>query len=174
MPQKTARDLAVPLEKYPHALETQTLREAVQLLETESIHFDGSVSMPRILLVFNDSHELVGMVRRRDILRGLEPRIPAELDVSHPEAHIEPEIDPHLTELLNHDADDRFRRQLDSPIADVVRELPGRVAADDSIMRVVRELVGKDTHIAAVLDDGEVIGVVRTLDLLRAATADLI
>lgn len=173
MAQKTARDVMVPLDNYPHALETQTLEEAVELLETAQIRIGGATSMPRILLVFDADNQLLGMARRRDILRGLEPEYHHELDTLHPEAHFKTEIDPNLSDLAGHEDPERLKRKLAKPLSDVVRELPGQVAADDSLMKVVRELVGKDTHIAAVLDDDHVIGVVRSLDVLRAVVEDL-
>lgn len=43
---KTARDVMVPIDEYPHADETQTLREAVELLETAQIQFNKTTSMP--------------------------------------------------------------------------------------------------------------------------------
>jgi len=165
---KTARDIMVPLDDYPHASDTQTLREAVKLLETRSIQFGGQVSMPRILLVFDGNNQLLGVCRRRDILRGLEPDFHGELDTTHPEAHFKTEIDPNLSDLAGDDISTRLEHRLEKPIGEVVRELRGRVNADDSLMKVVRELVGEDSHIAAVLEDGDVIGVVRSLDLLRA------
>ena len=85
--QMTARDLLVRLEEYPHAQESQTLAEAVELLETWQIEFGGSTSMPRVLLVLDDNNQLLGTVRRRDILRGIEPEFHGELDTTHPEAH---------------------------------------------------------------------------------------
>ena len=168
MTAKTARDLMVPLDDYPHAFDTQTLREAVRLLETQQIEFGGHTSMPRILLVFDTNNQLLGLARRRDILRGLEPDFHSELETSHPEAHFKTEIDPNLSELVGDDLSARIDQRLEKPLGGVVRELRGRVNADDSLMKVVRELVGEDSHIAAVLDDGDVVGVVRTLDLLRA------
>ena len=80
----TARDVMVPLDQYPHALETQSLADAVRLLETEQIEFGGQTSMPRIILVLDDENQLVGMARRRDILRGLAPRFHQALVTSHP------------------------------------------------------------------------------------------
>ena len=168
MPARTARDVMVPLDDYPHASESQTLREAVRLLETAQIQFGGQTSMPRILLVFDANNQLLGVARRRDILRGLEPDFHGDLDATHPEAHFKPDIDPNLSDLAGGDIGERLEHRLEKPLGDVVRELSGRVNADDSLMKVVRELVGEDSHIAAVLDDDEVIGVVRTLDLLRA------
>ena len=168
MSTRTARDVMVPLDDYPHAFDTQSLREAVKLLETRQIQFGGQTSMPRILLVFDTNNQLLGSVRRRDILRGLEPDFHHELETTHPEAHIKSEIDPNLSDLAGEDISERLEHRLERPIGEVVRELGGRVDVDDSLMKVARELVGADSHIAAVLDDGDVIGVVRTLDLLRA------
>lgn len=170
----TARDITVPIEDYPHALDTQTLRDAVEQLQKAQIQFGGRMSMPRILLVFDETNQLLGLVRRRDILRGLEPEFHHDLFATHPELHVMTEIDPKLSDLADPLDMDSLRQRLDKPVSSVVREMPGRVDADDSLMRVVRELVGKDTHIAAVLDDGKVIGVVRSLDLLRAVTDEVL
>ena len=173
MSNKTARDVMVPLAEYPHARERQTLKEAIDMLETAQIQVDDHLSMPRILLVLDDDNTLIGMVRRRDILRGFEPEFHSELEEIHPEAHVKTEIDPNLSDILGPEDIERRRRKLERPVAEVVRELPGRVEVDDSLMRVVRELVGKDTHIAAVLENGKVLGVVRSLDLMRAVVDEL-
>lgn len=174
MTHKTARDITVPIENYPHTLDTQTLGDAVKLLQEAQIQFSGKTSMPRILLVFDDSNQLLGMVRRRDILRGLEPDFHRDLNVTHPEIHILTEIDPNLSDLADPTDTEALRQRLDKPIGSVVREMPGRVNVDDSLMRAARELVGNDTHIAAVVDDGKVVGVVRSLDLLHAMTEELV
>lgn len=165
---KTARDLLVRLEDYPHARESQTLADAIELLETRQIEFDGTTSMPRVLLVLDDDDQLLGCVRRRDILRGIEPEFHGELDKAHPEAHIKSEIDPNLADLIPTADGGKLAKKLERPVGEVVSELKGRVDIDDSLMKVVRELVGKDTHIAAVVEDGHVVGVLRTLDVLRA------
>ena len=171
--EKTAREIMVPLKKYPHAHDSQTLREAVELLDGAQIEIGGRKSMPRILLVFDADHQLVGMVRRRDILRGLEPDYHGGFDTAHPEAHFKTEIDPNLSELVGPEDTGRLRRKLERPLSEVVRDMPGQVNAADSILKVVRELVARDSHIAVVVEDDQVIGVVRSLDLLHVVTETL-
>jgi CBS-domain-containing membrane protein len=163
----------IDLDRYPHALDTQTLWDAVELLQKAQIDFGGHVSMPRVVLVFDAENHFLGMARRRDILRGLEPEFHQDFVELHPEAHFSAEIDPNLSDLIGEADSERLRARLDKPLRDVVREMPANVAVDDSLMKVVRELVGKDTHIAAVLDDSQVVGVVRSLDVLRAVTKGL-
>ncbi len=174
MGELSARDVMVPIAEYPHAQGDQTLAEGVRLLEKSPIEFDGRTSMPRILLVFADEHQLIGVVRRRDILRGLEPDYHGELDITHPEAHFKTEIDPNLTDLIGSESEERLRRKLERPLSEVARAIEGSVEADDSLMKVVRELVARDTHLAVVIDDEHVVGVVRTLDVLRKVCADIV
>ena len=130
--------------------------------------------MPRILLVFDDANQLIGVVRRRDILRGLEPDYHGELDTTHPEAHFKTEIDPNLSDLVGSASGERLRRKLERPLSEVAREIEASVEAEDSLMKVVRELVARDTHLAVVIDDDRVVGVVRTLDVLRKVCGDAV
>ena len=76
MPQKLAADIMVPTSDYPHIPDSMTLIEAMKItrikrwgIETR----DGLSISPRAMLVFNEDLEFVGMVRRRDIMRGLLP-----------------------------------------------------------------------------------------------------
>ena len=73
MPTKHAKDIMIPLNKYPHIPHTLTLREAVAEMELSVVEVGGLKSLPRALLVFDDDQQLLGVVRRRDILRGLDP-----------------------------------------------------------------------------------------------------
>ncbi len=172
MGEPSARDVMVPIAEYPHARGNQPLAEGVRLLEKSPIEFHGRTSMPRILLVFDDASQLIGVVRRRDILRGLEPDYHGELDTTHPEAHFKTEIDPNLSDLVGSASGERLKRKLERPLAEVAREIEASVDAEDSLMKVVRELVARDTHLAIVIENEHVVGVVRTLDVLREVCGD--
>ncbi len=173
MEPKTARDVMVPLEDYPHLYDNQTLREAVRQLDNTQIQVGGRTSMPRILMVLDENSHLVGMVRRRDILRGLEPSFHTDIEATQTELSIPSDIDPNLAELMSEDDSARLSHRLDRPLSEVVREVPGQVNADDSLMKVVREIVGNDTHVAAVIENDTVVGVARSLDVLRAVCEGL-
>ena len=163
----------VPLDEYPHAYDTASLHDAVRLMDTSQIQFDDRLSMPRVLLVFDGSNNLLGLVRRRDILRGLEPDFHTELEAIHPEVHLTTDIDPNLSDLASGDDTASIRHRLDKPLSSVVKSLVSSVDVDDSLMKIVRQMVGDDTHIIAVIDDGDVIGVARSLDVLRAVCEGL-
>jgi CBS-domain-containing membrane protein len=165
----TARQIMLSLDDYPRALASQSLRDGMALLDGYQIQRGGQFSMARVLLVFDDDNKLLGLARRRDILRGLEPAYHGEMDAPHPEAHPQQEIDPNLSGLVGPEDIERIERRLNNPLGKVVRQIPGHVAASDPLMKIIRELVGKDTHIVAVVDEyGEVVGVTRSLDVVRA------
>ena len=72
---KIVKDMMIPLKDYPFISATNTLFEAiVRLRQSRIVSTDGRPSLPRALLVFNDAKELLGQVRRRDIMRGLMPQ----------------------------------------------------------------------------------------------------
>ncbi len=72
---KIVGDIMIPLEKYPYISYNDTLLKAMEkILNTVIETPDGRKSLPRVLLVFGEDFSLVGLVRRRDILAGLEPK----------------------------------------------------------------------------------------------------
>ena len=74
MKEKLVRDILVPLEEYPCVPDTHTLRQAIEEMGKVQILRKKQASLPRTALVFDESFsDLLGKLRRRDIMRGLEP-----------------------------------------------------------------------------------------------------
>ena len=67
----TAKDILIPLDSYPHVPHWFSLRQAIVEMEKTQLDVGGRKSLPRVVLVFDEKYRLMGMVRRRDILRGL-------------------------------------------------------------------------------------------------------
>ena len=164
----TARELMVPLEAYPHVRENCTLREALDTLGGAHIEMHGETSLPRILLVFDEDGSMLGLVRRRDILKGLSPRWFFKADASHPEAVFDVEVDENISEVLADKAVSRFRERSSNTIEEYVQPINMTVAAYDSLIRLVNIMVEKGHHMLPVLEDEQVIGVVRSVEVLWA------
>ena len=73
MEMKRAGDIMIPLDEYPHLPYWFTLRQATVELEKSEVEIHGRKSLPRAVLIFDEKYQLMGMARRRDIMRGLEP-----------------------------------------------------------------------------------------------------
>ena len=164
----TARELMVPLEAYPHVAEDCTLGEALHTMSCAHIHMHGESSQPRMLLVFDANNVLIGMLRRRDILRGLSPRWFFGADSSHPEDVFDTDLDHNISEVLSDKAVSRFRERAEFSICDYVQGISGVVEADDSLIRLVNVMVKKGYHMLPVVDEERALGVVRSVEVMWA------
>lgn len=169
----TARKLMVPLDKYPSVIAEDTLAKAAKALSDWHIDMAGSVSMPRFALVLNDKSELVGVVRRRDILKGLAPSFLVADISDHPEKMFDVEVDPNLTEMLSDRAAEKLNKKSRALVGEIADPIPVTVQADDPLIRIIREMVRHDQAILPVEEDGAIVGVVRSTEVL-AVVAELI
>jgi CBS domain-containing protein len=161
---KRAGDIMIPLDKYPHIPYWFTMRQALAEMEHTEFDIGGRRSLPRVVLVFDEEYNLLGIVRRRDILRGIEPEFLAKLmggggkkkllgkkeDLTGPEK---------IT--------DSIKKSVERPVSDVMMRLESAVDIDDNIMEVASKIVDNNVSLIPVLKDGEVVGVVRTVELIH-------
>ena len=157
---KTAGEIMIPLDQYPHLPYWFTLRQAMAEMEQSEFDVGGRKSLPRVVLVFDEEYRLLGIVRRRDILRGLEPSFLA--DSSTPVAE-----DPNLTELSFDRLVEGIRERAERPVRDVMLPIKATADYDDHIMMLIYVMVANGLHLLPVLKDGGVIGVVRTVDVFH-------
>jgi CBS domain-containing protein len=165
-----ARDLMVPTGKYPAVTVDDSLAHAARVLSDWHIDMRGSVSMPRILLVMTADGHLAGVIRRRDILRGLAPSFLVGAISDHPEMMFDVEVDPNLTELLSHRAAEKLREKASTRVGEIADPIPATVHPDDPLIRVIQEMVRHDQSLLPVVEDDHVIGAVRTVEVLKTVS----
>lgn len=163
---KTAGEFMIPLDQYPHLPYWFTLRQAMAEMEQSEFDVGGRKSLPRVVLVFDEEYRLLGIVRRRDILRGLEPSFlsesPSRKTFEFAELH-----DPNLAEMSFDRLVEGIRERAERPVRDVMLPIKATAEHDDHIMKLVYEMVANDLHLLPVLKDGSVTGVVRTVDVFH-------
>ena len=172
---KRVREMMIPLELYPWVRIDDKLRKAVKVMEEAHLEVGRRVSLPRVLLVFDHDDDLVGIVRRRDIMRGLEPDFLVRQPLEYRVKYFEVGVDPHLTELssdLSKEVDlDRvlkgLKEQANRPVGDVLRPISTQLGPDDQVMKAVYEMVSLNESLIPVVDDDKVIGVVRSVDIFH-------
>jgi CBS domain-containing protein len=168
-----ARDLMVPMGKYPAVSVDDSLAHAARVLSEWHIDMRGSVSMPRIVLVMTGDGHLAGVVRRRDILRGLAPSFLVRSISDHPEKMFDVEVDPNLTELLSGRAAEKLREKATTRVGDIADPIPTTVHLDDPLIRVIQEMVRYDQSLLPVVEGDHAVGVVRTVEVLKTV-ADML
>lgn len=158
------RDIMVPVELYPSVRDTARLREAVEVIESAQLEVKLRKSLPRCLLVFDGIGVLVGYIRRRDIMRGLEPRFLVTRPLEYRGKPFDIAIDPNLAELPFDRTMKGIRQQAGRQVSDVMRPIEAILSADDHVMKAVSALVSLDLSLIPVVDDKELVGVVRSVD----------
>ncbi len=172
---KRVRELMIPLEKYPWVRIDDTLGHAVRVIEAGRLEVGRRASLPRVLLVFDHDDDLVGIVRRRDIMRGLEPSFLVNQPLEYRVKLFEVAADPHLSELSSELSKEvalervvkGLRDQANRPVGDVLRPIPTSLGPDDQVMKAVYEMVSLNQSLIPVLEDDKVIGVVRSVDVFH-------
>lgn len=174
MATRRAGDIMVPLQKYPHIPFWFTLRQAVAELEKSVLDVSGRKSLPRALLVFDEKYNLVGVVRRRDILKGLEPKFLRTMSITHRKNLFDIESDPNLVNLSSGKIVDAMREQSDHPVSEVMQPIVSTVDVDDHLAKIVYKMLSRDLYLIPVLKADEVVGVVRSVDVFHEVASLLI
>ena len=164
MEMKRAGDIMIPLDEYPHLPYWFTLRQATVELEKSEVEIHGRKSLPRAVLIFDEKYQLMGMARRRDIMRGLEPEFLMSRPIESRKTLFDVKVDPNLSELSYDKLLQGMRRQAERPIGDVMRPIVATVDVEDHLVKIIYEMVDRGLSILPVLKDGKVVGVVRSVD----------
>jgi len=164
---KRAGEIMIPLDQYPHIPYWFTLRQAVAALEKSEIEREGRKSLPRALLVFDEHYHLLGCVRRRDILRGLEPKFLRTMPISHRKSLFDVEVDPNLVDLSTGKISLALQERADQPVSEIMSPITTMVDVNDHLAKIIYKMINRDLNLIAVSRDDKVVGVVRSVDVFH-------
>jgi len=164
---KRAGDLMIPLDEYPHIPYWFTLRQTLAELENSVLEVQGRTSLPRCVLVFDEKYQLMGVARRRDILRGLEPEFLTTKSLEVRKRMFDIKVDPNLSELSYEKLLEDIRKQAQRPVSEVMQPIVASVDHDDHMIKVIYEMVDNNLSLVPVMKDNRVVGVIRSVDLIH-------
>lgn len=157
----------IPLDHYPHIPHWFTLRQAVVEMEKSEIDFGGRKSLPRALLVFDEKYQLLGVVRRRDILRGLEPKFLKTMPVHHRKKLFDVEENEDLLALSSGKFAEAVVRQAEQPVSEIMTPVAAVVDIDDHLAKVIFKMLSRDLNLVPVMRGDVLVGVVRSVDVFH-------
>lgn len=168
---KRVEEIMIPLEDYPWVRITDTISHAVKVIEGAQLRAGPGPSLPRVLLVFDHDDSLAGVVRRRDIMRGLEPKFLVNKPLEYRVKLFDVSVDPHLSELHEDVSLERavkgLREQGNRPVGDVLRPISTTLKPRDQIMKAVYEMVSLNESLIPVVEEEKILGVVRSVDVFH-------
>lgn len=164
MSNRHIRDILVPLEEFPQVASDTTLRNAYALLHER--HMSGGWRF-RHMLVFDDRTTLVGILSLQDLLRAL---MPDYIKASLSALDSGPAPDYSGLSLLWQDGfDAQCARVADSPVAAHMTPVRHTIPADAPWTQAAYLMIAHGVHMLPVLDDQQLIGVVRIVDVFNQA-----
>jgi hypothetical protein len=155
---KRVGEIMIPVDKYPSVRDKATLRDAIAVIEGAELEVDRRKSLPRVILVFDEIDVLVGYIRRRDIMQGLEPKFLTLQPLEYRKKLFDVAIDPNLLELSFDRVVKGIREQADRPVSDVMNPIEITIDADDHMIKAT---------LVPVVQEGRVVGVLRSVDLFH-------
>jgi len=164
---KRVEEVMIPLDRYPSVHPDDTLRHAVAVIEEAHLEVGRRRSLPRVLLVVENHEELVGILRRRDLMRGLEPPFLVSQRMEYQKMFFDVAVDPNLSELPFDRVVKAVRAQADRPVREVMRRVDATIHPDDHIMKAIYEMVSLNQSLLPVEQDGRVLGVIRSVDVFH-------
>jgi len=157
MPYKRkVREVLIPLKDYPHIPHWFSLRQAVAMVRESAIKYAG-VFEPRVVLVFNEKYQIVGLLTLRDLLKGLEPGFLKESDLV--------KTDPALAVVMGDLFGPGMKKQADRPVSEVMGPIKVSVKADDSLAKALFLMIHENVGMMPVMEGERVLGMVRLTDL---------
>ena len=167
MASRRAGDIMIPLENYPHIFYHDTLKQAVRLMLDSRITVEGCTSLPRAVLVFDEKHNLLGILRRRDILRALEPKFLKTMNLHTRKELFHVESDPDLLVLSTGRIAKATREQAEHPVSEAMSPVVATVDVGDHVTKVIYRMVNLDQALLPVMKNRQVVGVVRSVDVFN-------
>ncbi len=160
-------EIMIPLEDYPHLPVWASIRETVEIFHRTELEVRGRKSLPRIVLLFDLDGSVAGSVRRRDLMRGLEPKFLVSQPLEYRQKLFNVEADPNIAELLFDKVVKGILEQVDRPVTDIMRPIEKTIDYDDHIIKAIYEMVNNSLSILPVVRDDTVEGVIRTVDVFN-------
>jgi predicted transcriptional regulator len=162
---KRTGDIMMPLEAFPFCPYWFTLRQALAEVEDMEIKRAIDRPIPWLILVFSAQNQLLGIVRRREILQGIK----AQLSIADPRGYT-PEVDKGDMFRLGFSPSKvlkDLRRQMDRQIIEFMSPIKTTVSYDDHVLIVLHTMIDRDLSFLPVSRDGSVIGIVYAEDALH-------
>jgi len=163
----TVVDIMIPLEDYPKVDQKATLRDAIRVMETAELAVGGRKSLPRVLLICSQEGTLMGHVRRRDVLHGLEPRFLDSEPLKYPRKPFDVQFDPHLSDFSAERMIEGVRARAGRPITEVMRPIKGALDCNDTVISALYEMTSLGVPLLPVERDGHVVGLVRSVEVFH-------
>ncbi|MDW7771786.1 MAG: CBS domain-containing protein [Desulfobulbaceae bacterium] len=159
------RDYVIPLARFPHLHDTDTLKDAVELIFSFTCG-ESARLMYSELFVFNAQDQLAGRVSLQDILKTFDKRLVETPKVEHFEGKSTEYSN--LTILWEESFFIECAKKHKIPLQEIMSPVKRIAKADDSLVKALSMLLHGDELVLPVVDGKSVIGFIRLEEIFKA------
>lgn len=154
----SVKELMIDVFEYPHIPYWFTIRQVIGVIRKSLINTEKCVH-PKVVLVFDEQYNLIGLVTLKEILQGLQQKLqPAEID----NADIGPIDDASLLAFEKSMFSEGAKRLMDKPVSDVMTPIKISLSPEDSVVKAALLMLHYDLMVLPVLENKKkFIGVIR-------------
>jgi len=154
------QDLMVDISEYPHIPSDISLKQAMGIIKNSMLEARNCYR-PMIALVFNGG-KLVGTLRLRDILKGLEPNFLQPSSIAQGFAGDTTELSTIWELLFEKDSKELAER----PVKEVMNPVKVFVSPDDPIVKAAYLMIRNDLLVLPVVaDNKKLVGLARMMEI---------
>ncbi len=161
----TVRNVLIPLDRYPHINENQTLHDAVNELKSFTAGVNNRL-LYDVLLVVNDQNQLVGRVTLADIMKALFPALYEAVKVKKFEG--KGTEFPNLAILLEDIVIKECSMKAIKPVKEFMSDAESFIQADTQILKTLIIMLNTGYNNLPVIDGDAIIGVIRLEEVFLA------
>lgn len=162
---KSIQDVMVDIEEYPHIPSDISLKKAISVVKNSMLEAKNCFQ-PMIALVFDD-RGLVGTLRLRDILKGLEPGF------LKPSKKVQGYSDDAAGLSIIWDTlfDTDAKERVEKPVNEVMNPITVFVEPGDTVVKAAYLMIHNDLLVIPVLEEGKKLkGLVRMIEVFDVLT----
>lgn len=162
------KDHLIPLDRYPHLHEDQSLHDAVEIIKSYTAGAEERLRYSE-LLVLDANHQLVGRVTIQDIIMGIDPRFIGLDKVTKYEGK-----KADVTNLIILWEDSFFEecsKRRTKKIRDFMSPIRQNVKGSDSLLKALAIMLSTNESVLPVVEADRVIGVIRLEEVFKAITS---
>ncbi len=165
---KKVRDLMVEITEYPHIPYWMSVREAIFLIRSTYDKKSG-LGIHRMVLVFDEKYQLLGVLTPRKLLIGLEPKFLRKDEKSLYQGLTGADY-AGLSTLLEGTFSEGCKEEAEKPVSEVMMPVEAKVDVSDSIAKAAFIMIQADVSLIPVMEGEIVKGVLRMSDVFNELT----
>jgi CBS domain-containing protein len=165
---KKVGDLMVEITEYPHIPYWMSVREAVFLIRSTYDKASG-LGIHRMVLVFDEKYQLLGVLTLKKLLTGIEPKF-LRKDDNSPYQGLAGSDYAGLSALLEGTFAEGCKEEAKKPVSDVMIPIEAKLDVNDSIPKAAFIMIQADVDLIPVMEGETVKGVLRMSDVFNELT----